>query len=75
MACTSNSLAGFNKSDPGPRGYNPGLGARGHRLDRARGYRRTMTPIEIFFAVVLVAILGWLTFDQLRISRQERDRD
>ena len=34
-----------------------------------------MTPIEIFIAVVLIAILGWLAFDQLRISRQERDRD
>jgi hypothetical protein len=34
-----------------------------------------MTPIEIFVAVVVIAILVWMAFDQLRISRQEGDRD
>ena len=34
-----------------------------------------MTPIKIFIAVVVIALLAWLAFDQLRISRQERDRD
>jgi hypothetical protein len=32
-----------------------------------------MTPLEIFVAVVMIAI--WMTFDHLRISRQDRDRD
>jgi hypothetical protein len=34
-----------------------------------------MTPIEIGVAVVVIAILVWMAFDQLRISRQDRDRD
>jgi hypothetical protein len=42
-----------------------------------------MAPIEIsvavvviaILAVVLIAVLGWLAFDQFRISRQDRDRD
>jgi Tfp pilus assembly protein PilE len=37
--------------------------------------RPGMTPIEIVVAVVVIAILVWLAFDQLRISRQDRDRD
>jgi hypothetical protein len=34
-----------------------------------------MTPIEIGVAVVVIAILVWMAFDQLRISRQDRNRD
>jgi hypothetical protein len=34
-----------------------------------------MTSIEFFVAVVAIALLGWMAFDQLRISRQDRDRD
>jgi type II secretory pathway pseudopilin PulG len=37
--------------------------------------RPGMTPIEIVVAVVVIAILVWMAFDQLRISRQDRDRD
>jgi hypothetical protein len=34
-----------------------------------------MTPIEICVAVVVIAILVWMAFDHLQISRQDRNRD
>jgi hypothetical protein len=34
-----------------------------------------MTPIETFVAVVAVAFLVWITFDVIRLNRQDRDRD
>jgi hypothetical protein len=37
--------------------------------------RPGMTPIEIFVAVLAIAFLVWMVFDQFRLSRHDQDRD